>query len=168
MTRATPSADAFALPLLILPTIHVLLVTLTIILSSNTPGGAYDRIVGVDPLGLGVLMIFDGTLALAGFFLIFGTAWWYFIGRIGWESSQGRLSRFGAGSGALLTLFFGATGVILTKSVVNGDIRGGTLSAGAIIQYVLVGLLCVGAFVATCYSSKHALRGKKVGASPIQ
>jgi hypothetical protein len=168
MTRATPPADAFALPLLILPTIHVLLVTLTIILSSNTPGGAYDRIVGVDPLGLGVLMIFDGTLAVAGFFLIFGTAWWYFIGRIGWESSQGRLSRFGAGSGALLTLFFGATGVILTKSVVNGDIRGGTLSAGAIIQYVLVGLLCVGAFVAACYSSKHALRRKKVGASPIQ
>jgi hypothetical protein len=100
-----------------------------------------------------------------GFILILGTGWWYFLGRIGWESSQGRLSRFGAGVGALLTLFFGATGVILTKGVVNEDIREGALSAGAIVQYVLVGLLCAGAFVAAFYSSKHALKGNKISAS---
>jgi hypothetical protein len=147
--------------LVVLPLIHALLVILSMILSVHTPGGAYYRLFGADPLSAMALMVYDGTPAVIGFILILGTGWWYFLGRIGWESSQGRLSRFGAGLGALLTLFFGATGVILSKGVINEDIREGTLSAGAISQYVLVGLLCVGAFVAAYYSSKHALRGKK-------
>jgi hypothetical protein len=154
-----PRAKFRTVALAVLPLIHVLLVLLSMFLSVNTPGGAYYRLFGVDPLSAMVLMVYDGTPAVIGFILILGTGWWYFLGRIGWESSQGRLSRFGAGLGALLTLFFGATGVLLTKGVINEDIQERTLSTAAIIQYVLVGLLCIGAFVSALYSSKRALRG---------
>ena len=167
MPRAISLSTAPALPLVVLPTIHVILVALSMFLSINIPGGAYYRIFGVDPFSAMFMMVYDGTLAVIVFILILGTAWWYFIGRIGWESSQGRMSRLGAGLGALLTLFFGVIGVALSKGVVYEDIHDGALSAGAILQYVLAGLLCLGAFVAAGYSAKHALRGKKAGASPI-
>jgi hypothetical protein len=147
--------------LAVLPLIHVLLVILSMFLSVNTPGGAYYRLFGADPISAMVLMVYDGTPVVIGFILILGTGWWYFLGRIGRESSQGRLSRFGAGLGALLTLFFGTTGILLTKGVINEDIQERTLSAGGLIQYVLVGLLCAGAFVAAYYSSKYALKGNE-------
>jgi hypothetical protein len=168
MRRAISLSTVFALPLLVLPATHVILVALTMVLSRHTPGGAYYRIFGVDPFSAMVLMVYDGTPAVVVSILVLGTAWWYFIGRIGWESSQGRLSRFGAGLGALLTLFFGVIGVTLSIGVVNEDMRDGALSAGAIFQYVLVGLLCLGAFVAASSSAKHALRTKKSGALPLQ
>jgi hypothetical protein len=163
-----PGARFHLAALAALPLIHVLLVILSMILSVHTPGGAYFRLFGVDPLSAMAMMVYDGTATVIGFILILGTGWWYFLGRIGWESSHGRLSRFGAGLGALLTLFFGATGVILTKGVITEDIQEGTLSAGAIFQYVLVGLLCVGAFVAAGRAATHALRRKKSGALPLQ
>ena len=168
MRRSISLSTVFAPPLVVLPAIHVILVALTMVLSRDTPGGAYYRIFGVDPLSAMPMMVYDGTLAVIVFILVFGTAWWYFIGRIGWESSQARMSRFGAGLGALLTLFFGVVGVALSMGIVNEDKNDGALSAGAILQYFLVGFLCLGAFVSASCSAKHALRRTKSGALPLQ
>jgi hypothetical protein len=54
----------------------------------------------------------DPSGLLFGIFLVIGTTWWYFIGRIGWESKQGRIGRVTAGLAALLALLFALVGTV--------------------------------------------------------
>jgi hypothetical protein len=56
-----PRAKFHLAALAVLPLIHVLLVILSLILSAHTPGGAYYRLFGADPLSAMVLMVYDGT-----------------------------------------------------------------------------------------------------------
>jgi hypothetical protein len=163
MTRAKTLARSLPLLLVILPAVHVFLVVLTIMLSSKTSGGAYYRIFGVDPLAAVLMVVYDDTtLVVVGVLLVVGTAWWYFIGRIGWESSKGRISRLSSALGAVLALFFGVMGIAMSKDVFYQDLRDGALTGGAILQYVCVGTICVGAFVTACYSTRAALRSKRL------
>ena len=140
--------------------IHLFLIVLTIILSSRSPAGAYYRIFGVDPLAAAVGMISEGS-TFFGTLLIFGTAWWYFIGWLGWASSNHRISRPTAGLCAVLALFFGMIAANMTTEIFRQDLDAGILSAGAILQYASLGVLCLGAFVAGAYSAMAALRRKK-------
>jgi hypothetical protein len=138
-----------------LPGLHLSLIIFTMFVSAYVPGGAYYRIFGVDPVGVGVGMVSEGAIFYATL-LLCGTAWWFFVGAIGWKSAAGGLSRPFAGMGALLSVFTLVTGIALTKDVVSQDIRDGVLSLSAIVQYACVGLLCFGALIVTFYSTMAA------------
>jgi hypothetical protein len=79
------------LPLVVLPTLYLLLVVLTMVLSATLPGGAYYRMLGVNPLAAMIGMVSEGGVFYGALFL-FGTAWWFFIGAIGWSSRSGTVS----------------------------------------------------------------------------
>ena len=84
---------------IILSSIHLPLFVITIL-----SGGRYGNpFFCVDiPISL-PLVASDNTptITVVG---ILGTAWWYFIGQIGWSAKQGRISRMGCGLGAFLIL----------------------------------------------------------------
>lgn len=149
----------FSLSLIVLPSIHVILVAVTILLSLKTAGGAYYRLVGVDPLAAVFMMADEGVaLSVVGAILIFGTAWWYFIGRIGCR--RGKLSRVGSALGAILALFFGVIGFLISKQTFLSDFNNGQLSAGALFQYFCVAAILAGAFISAIYSTKATFRKK--------
>jgi hypothetical protein len=130
------------------------------IISVRVPGGAYYRIFGVDPVGLGVGMISEGAIFYAAL-LLFGTAWWFFIGTIGWKSRIGNMNRPIAALGALLSLSSAVIAIVITKDALYQDLRDGSLSFAAIVQYACVGMLCLGALVITIYSMTAALGRNK-------
>jgi hypothetical protein len=163
MTREARHALMPYLPLFVLPAVHIFLVALTTILSRMTPGGAYYRILGVDFVAAPIMMVFDNAPIIVGVLLIVGTALWYFIGWIGWESSKGKISRLSAAVGGLFALFFGAIGALATKEILYEDLLRGSPSVGAILQYACVGVLCLGAFVVTIYSAIAALGRREFG-----
>jgi hypothetical protein len=148
------------LPLVALPALHLFLVAFTILVSVRVPGGAYYRILGIDPLAAVVGMVDEGTIFYA-VLLVFGTAWWLFIGSIGWKSRDVDMSRPIAALGALLSLFSAAVGIAMTEGPFHEDVHDGVLSVGAIFQYICVGMLCLGALVVTIYSAMAALRRKR-------
>ena len=164
MNRPARLAIGSRLRLAALPVVHLFLIVLTMILSYKNPADAYYRIFGVDPLAAAVGMVSEGS-AFYGALLIFGTAWWYFIGWIGWVSRNGRINRLSAGLGAILALFFGIIGAKMSTDIFRQDLDDGVLSAGAILQYASLGVLCLGAFVVAAYSAMAALRRKKPEAS---
>jgi hypothetical protein len=134
-----------------MPVIHILLVLFTMMISSKTPEGAYYRIEGIDPVGMAVGMIFDGA-TFWGALLVIGTGWWYFIGKIGYDSHSGRINRFVAPLGALLALFSGATCLSLTTGSVLQDLRDHNLPIWGVLQYACAVPFCVGAFITTVYA----------------
>src|SRR5579863_5633418 len=104
MVRGAISFIRFYRLLFLLPAVHLLLIILTIFVSAHVPGGAYHRIIGVDPVGAAVGMVSEGAIFYVTL-LLCGTAWWLFIGAIGWTSAAGSLSRPFAGLGASLSAF---------------------------------------------------------------
>jgi hypothetical protein len=148
--------------LAVLPAIYSLLALFTILISTTAPGGAYYRIIGVNPLAAMVGMVSEGALFYAAL-LIFGPAWWFFIGAIGATSRRGGIRRPIAGLGALLSLAFAFGATAMTKSALDEDLRGAGMSAVAVIQYALVGALIWGALVVTFQSTKAAVaRGRSL------
>jgi hypothetical protein len=139
------------LPLVALPALHALLVAFTMLVSLSVPGGAYYRIFGVDPLAAAVGMVYEGAVFYA-VLLLAGTAWWFFIGMIGWKSINRNMGRPVAIIGALLSLLSSLVGITMTKDVLYQDLHRGLLSLTAIFQYAGVGMLCLGAFVVTIYA----------------
>jgi hypothetical protein len=156
------AGDWFGLSLLILPAVHVSLIVLTILLSLNTPGGAYYRLLGVDVLAAPVLMVNENPIIINAVFLIFGTAWWYFIAKIGWASNNGRMTRLGSGLGALLALTFAVIGTGMSRDVLYEDFDAGQLSVPVILQYALIAAICFGAFISAIYSIVAVVRPKRL------
>ncbi len=159
MTSKDRESQWFSLPLIVLPSIHFSLIVLTILLSLKTAGGAVYRVFGVDPLAAVFMMADEGiALPVVGALLIFGTAWWYFIGRIGWASNRGKLSRVGSALGAILALFFSVVGFLVGRQTFNSDFNNGQLSAGAFIQYLCVAAILIGGFISAIYSIRATFR----------
>jgi len=146
--------------LLALPSIHVFLVVLTMIVSIGTPGGAYYRIFGVNPVAGAVGMITEGPVFFVALFVC-GTAWWYFIGLIAWKSRRGRITPISAGLGAVLALFSGAVGASASRDALYQDLHDRVLSVGPIFQYACIALICTGSFVTAYYAATAALRKNK-------
>jgi hypothetical protein len=141
---------------------HFSLVVLTILLSLKTAGGTYFRIFGLDPLAAAFMMADEGVaLPVVEALLILGTAWWYFIGRIGWASNRGKLSRVGSALGAILVLFFIVVGFLLAKQTFYSDFNNGQLSAGALIQYYFVAAILVGGLISAIYSMRATFRQQR-------
>lgn len=140
----------------IVPFIYVGTVVLTCSLSARTPGGAYYRIWGIDPLAAMFGMVYDNVAVIVGVFLVSGTPWWYLVGRIGWGDRKRRLSA-GVG-GALFALFTCFVTASITLGVLKQDIHAGLLTDMVIFQYSLVALLCFGALVSTLCAVVAALR----------
>jgi hypothetical protein len=146
---------------LILPAIYVIAVFLTTALSASTPGGAYYRILSLCPpvASLGMVVENDGVIVAA--FLLLGTPWWYLVGRIGWDGHERRRSFVSPVVGALIALFtcFVSTG--MTIDPLKQDIHDGSLRSGAVSQYLLVALLCVGALLSVFLALAAALNPRQ-------
>jgi len=137
----------FALPLVVLPLLYVVVVVLTAIVSLWMPGGAFYRIIGINPVLGAFMMVNDNAAVIVGGFLVSGLPWWYLVGRIGWESRNGRISRWSSGLGALLTIYTCVLSTAVSIGVLKNDRREGAMNDAAIVQYSLVALLCFGALV---------------------
>jgi hypothetical protein len=153
------------MPVVVLPSLHAVLCFLTLLVSRRTPGGAWYRLVGIDfPLFAFAMPLrgFDGELAVFAIVLLLGTSWWYLIGRVGWSSHIGRLRSSGA---TVLALSVSLIGPAIWADTFHRDIREAALKGVALtdavrLQYLLVGLLCIGALLsaissATAVWTKH-------------
>jgi hypothetical protein len=110
---------------IVLPSIHLVLFLFTMI-----TGGRYGNpFFCVDlPLSLPLVARDDArTILVVG---ILGTAWWYFIGQIGWSSKQRTISRVASGLGAFLVLVDVAV-YIVALGLLTGGIMSGIYAAGA-------------------------------------
>jgi hypothetical protein len=132
---------------LILPAIYVIAVFLTTALSASTPGGAYYRILSLCPPVASLGMVVENDFVIVVAFLLLGTPWWYWVGRIGWDGHERRRSLVSPLVGALIAVFtcFVSTG--MTVDPLKQDIHDRALRSGALSQYFLVALMCVGALL---------------------
>ena len=105
--------------------------------------------------------VVENDVVIVAAFLLLGTPWWYWVGRIGWDGHEHRRSFVSPLVGALMPLFtyFVSTG--MTVDPVKQDIHDGVLRSGAISQYFLVALLCVGALVSAFLSLAGALSSRQ-------
>ncbi len=149
-------------PLFILPGLHFFLVILSMILSINTPGGTYFRMLGADPVVAAAMMVYDGMGVIVVGLLLFGTGWWFFIGWIGWASVKRRIGRLVSVLCVLFAAFFGVVGIGLSiETLRSDDFRSLIPMAGAILQYVCVALLCAGVFVSAGFALVAVMRENK-------
>jgi len=145
-------------PLAILPSLHAVLCFLTLHLSRRTPDDAWHRLMGIDfPLFaiLPPMVLVGGGLAVFAVVLLLGTLWWYLIGWVGWSSQVGRLRSSAA---TIFALGVALIGPAIWADTFHRDIReaaitGATLAVGVRLQYLLVGLLCIGALVSAISSA---------------
>jgi hypothetical protein len=142
----------------VLPTTYVLLVLLTAALSPRTDGLAYDRIVGADPIGMAFMMTFNSPIAILLGFLITGTPWWYFIGRMCSDSRKGRIGRVTSVLGFILASGTFWTVAKLTADALTHDIHHQIRSMSLILQYSLVAILCMGALVSALFLFRAIFR----------
>ena len=129
---------------LIMPAIYVGTIAVTYTLSIGTPGGAYYRIFGLDPLAAIFGMVYDNAAIIIGVFLLTGTPWWYFVGRL---TLAGKRRVFGG----LLALFTFLIVISATLDPLKQDLHNGVLSSAVMFQYSLTALLCLGALTSAVY-----------------
>lgn len=146
---------------LILPGVYVIAVFLTTALSARTPRGAYYRILSLCPPVTSLGMMVDNDLVIVTAFLLLGTPWWYLVGRIGWDGHERRHSFVSPAVGAVIALFtcFVSTG--MTLDPLKQDIHDGALKSGAVSQYLLVALLCIGALSSVLLALAAAVSPRK-------
>jgi hypothetical protein len=145
-TRAKPRIEPL---LLLLPSLYAASVLLTFALSLDTPGGAYYRIIAVNPLAALFMWRVENDIALTAVFLVIGVPWWYLVGRIGLEGMNRSCSRFRLGAGALFCALVLLLGSSLTIDVLRQDARDSFVTGAVILQYALIAALCVGAGIST-------------------
>jgi hypothetical protein len=139
---------------LILPGIYVVIIVLTTALSPGTPGGAYYRVIGLCPPAMSVGMVVDNAAVLVGAFLLFGTPWWYMVGRIGWDSHERRRSFLTSLGGAAIALFTCFVSSGMTREVFRRD---GHFTTATIAQYWLAALLCLGSLISMLFALRAAI-----------
>ena len=148
----------FSPPLLILPALYVIVVFLTAIFSERTEGGAFYRIIPLNPIAGAFMMRYDNPTIIVGIFLVTGTPWWYLVGRIRQASIKRRVSRVTLGLGSILALATSWVATSMTLDLLKQDIRQGFMLSPVIVQYSLVGLLCFEAFVSAVSAARATLR----------
>jgi hypothetical protein len=90
------------------------------------------------------------TLATVG---LLSTAWFYFIGRIGYDSKKGKIGRVTSGLGTVLIFCVYAVGVRICWEYITEDFRGDVAARYTLIQYVPAVVLLVGAFTSMFYAA---------------
>jgi hypothetical protein len=138
---------------------HLILCGITALISLKLPGGgAWYRIIPINLPWSVSLVVLDGWLPIFIVFFVLGTAQWWFIGKMGWLSRRHEGDRVLAALGAAIGLLNGVIGARGSVDTLRSDLHQGLLTGGAVIQYVCVGLLCVGALISGLYSAAAALR----------
>lgn len=130
----------FKAPLFLLPSLHLFLCVLATMLSGSYDGWGWSRMMGVDPFCAPVLMVIESLPKIFAIFAGVGTAFWAFVGFLGWRSYQGKLSRLGSLLGAVLICFFLVVGFSLTIDLIHQERQMGVLIASGIFQFLLVGV----------------------------
>jgi hypothetical protein len=144
-------------PLLILPAIYIAAILLSALLSPATPGAAYYRVIPICPVAGVVGMAFDNEGLMFAVFLLVGTPWWYFIGRIAWRNytrQKGALHPLVAAAIALFTSFLSTA---MSLDVFKRDFNDGVVEGMVFVQYFFIALLCLGALVSTLSALATAL-----------
>jgi hypothetical protein len=59
---------------------HLFLIAIIAFDSASTPGGTWYRLIPIDPLCAGFLMVVTSYIGIFALFAILGTAQWYLIG----------------------------------------------------------------------------------------
>ena len=144
-------------PLLILPAIYIATILLSALLSPATPGAAYYRVIPVCPVAGVVGMAFDSEALMFIVFLLAGTPWWYFIGRIGWRNYMRQRGAQHPLVGAGIALFTSFIATAMSLDVFKRDFNDGLVDGMVFVQYFLVALLCLGALVSTLSALAAAL-----------
>jgi hypothetical protein len=103
------------------------------------------------------LMTLDGDLKLFVLFLLLGTSWWFIIGRSGWSSQNRMIGRVSSAMAAILGFGVASAAASMCADTFLHDIREGALTGAVSLQYLLIGLLCIGALASGISSAKAAL-----------
>jgi len=139
----------------LLPGLHLIAFIFGSILSLRSPYGLSPLFCVDLPISLPLVGRDDWpTVTVVG---LLGTAWWYFIGRVGWMSSRGMISRGASVGGALVILLTCGIGSYALVSQASGWTRDERFSLAVIINYCMAGLLLVGGFRSGITSAISAL-----------
>jgi hypothetical protein len=130
----------FKAPLFLLPSLHLFLCILATMLSGNYDGWGWSRMMGVDPFCAPVLMVIESLPKLFAIFAGFGTAFWTFVGFVGWRSYGRTMGRPGAMLGTVLIGFFLVIGIWMTIDLIRQELQMGVLIVAGIFQFLLIGL----------------------------
>ncbi len=136
-------------PLLILPAIYIATILLSAFLSPATPGAAYYRVIPVCPVAGVFGMAFDSDAWMFAVFLLLGTPWWYFIGRIAWRNYTRQRGVQHPLVGSAIALFTSFIATAMSLDVFKRDFNDGLVDGMVFVQYFLIALLCLGALVST-------------------
>jgi hypothetical protein len=138
----------------VLPTIHIIFCAVSAIAGEKVASGG-NPFVCVDlPFSLPLVAREDSMTVII--VAVLATAWWYFIGQIGWSSNQGRMSRFGSALGALLVGFIIAADSFLMISQFSLIFSERNFGAVDVVIYSLAALLLSGGVVSATYSALAA------------
>ncbi len=130
--------------LLILPAVHLLLFTVTILAQ-----GEWIRIIVVDPFVVPFLFSNGSTAVLV--FAVLGTLSWLGIGYIGWRSANGSVGRmFGAPIGVFL-LLYSLLGILFFLLMLVTDIKERRFEFVLVVQEVLIAVLWAGSVTSSIY-----------------
>ena len=142
---------------IILPATNVVLYIATLALDWRSRSPYASRaLFAIDFPWSGLMVSYNRhvTLAVVAFL---GTAWWYFIARIGWDSKKQKLSRLKSALGAILLFFVFVGGVQICVEDFVKDLR--TVPARPfLILYVPAAMLCIGALVSLLYALAGAFQ----------
>jgi hypothetical protein len=144
--------NSFSPPFLALPGLYLCCILVTALLSIRMPGGAYYRVFGICPPVAALGMVFDNAALIIGAFVVVGTPWWYLVGRIGGSGLGRQPSLVSPLAGAAIAIFTCFVSTSISFGVFKEDMQEHDMDAGAIVQYALIFLLCLGALAAALYS----------------
>jgi hypothetical protein len=130
----------FKAPLFLLPSLHLFLCILATMLSGRYDGWGWSRMMGVDPFCAPVLMVIESLPKLFAIFAGFGTAFWAFVGLVGWRSYGRTIGRLGSLLGANLIGFFLVVGIWMTIDLIRQEHQMGVLIGAGIFQFLLIGI----------------------------
>ena len=152
--RTNPGIEPW---LLLLPGLYAATVLLTFALSLTTPGGAYYRIIVINPLAAGFIWGVESDVGLTAVFLVTGVPLWYLVGRIGSQGIRRSASRLRLGVGALFCVSPLLLGGPETLDILSQDARDNFVTHAVVLQYVLVAALFVGAAISAACAAIGAL-----------
>jgi hypothetical protein len=131
------------IPYLTLPGLYVFIVVFTVLQSFREPGGTFFRLVGINPLAVMAAIVSESMVYE---FLGGGIVWWFGIAWIWKASREGRVSSLSIGLGCVLSLASALSAVVGTYSSLSSEMH--ALSPVGVIQYVCIGLFCLGTVAA--------------------
>lgn len=143
----------------VLPALHVLFFLTTEFFGDKIASGGNPLFCVDLPVSL-PLVASDSTprIIVVG---ILATAWWYFVGKVASEASQGNLSRMISVAGGLLLLLLGAVGAFAMISEFRLISQEPSFGSKDVIVYLLAVILLVGGFLCAGYAIVSGFRPAK-------